>query len=124
MNVVIATQRLEISEIRDVRRCEVSPDHFVTVADVVLEGASLPISVDVTELNAVELASALDLDPQAEARETERDLRVFGPESQNSVSNLEPMNNAELRQAANWESIPFPTDMPIIDLDNINEIPF
>lgn len=87
MNVVIAPQPLQISEIRDVRRCEVSPNNFITVADVVLEGAALPISVDVNSLSGVELASLLDTDPTAEARETAEDMARFG--SQEPTLNLE-----------------------------------
>lgn len=121
MNLVTTTQPLQISEIRDVRRVELTPKRFVTVADVLLIGALLPISVDVNSLTAVELASSLDVDLSAESREIERDATFGG---QNMSANLEPVNNTELRQSANWDFSPIPSDMPIIDFDDIKEIPF
>lgn len=82
MSLVTATRPLQISEVRDVRTVEVTPNSFVTVADVLLIGASLPISVDVNSLTAVELASSIDVDLSAESREIERDATFGGAETQ------------------------------------------
>lgn len=112
MNIVIATQPLDISEIRDIRKCEVRPNQFIEVADVVIRGASLPISVAVADLNPADLAYWLEQDPAG--REV--------AEIQQLTPNLEPENNAELRQM--WDFSPIPKDMPIIDMDKIGEVEF
>ncbi len=78
MNIVIATQRLDISEIRDVRKCEVRPNHFIEVADVVIRGASLPISVALADLNPADVAYFLEADPAREAGEIAETLELVG----------------------------------------------
>jgi hypothetical protein len=151
-------ERFEIVEILDVRQvCDTDPSDVKTVADVMLKGAILAVSVSADEIitevaettrrvctknNASESHALMyKHDPIEEIKHElacNRLDRAMGPEpiKQGFYDLVDPRTPEEIaldewqldahetRFSEMYDFTPFPRDMPGVDFDIIDEIPF
>jgi hypothetical protein len=99
------------------------------VADVLHEGAILPVSIPLYELHGVDVDGLANMVDVALAADELANL-----DTDEAYDHLEKLVDGDARQEQvqdladtlrwDWDFTPFPKDMPDIDFDTVDEIPF
>ena len=115
------TNQPKIIEVRDIRAVSDTDGKTYQVADVMYEGATLPVSIPLYELHGVDvdrLAYFVDAAMEDDVCFTNTTAAPL-----NRVTRIFP-SAQELAKRVVYDQTPVPSDMPVINFDTVKEIKF